>query len=125
MFDGVHTRWAALSRARAWAHNSLQMNTLFSSRAGLEVASGGAFHRADWPLGKVTLDQEALTVGSLFTSYRLRFVDIDRISPALFFVEIHHHASGVPESVRVWGIFLFRRLREAIQRHQLMVEVTD
>ena len=101
------------------------MNTLFSSRAGLEVVGGGAFHRADWPLGKITLDDEALTVGSLFKSHRLRFVDIDRISTALFFIEIHHHATGVPESVRVWGIFLFRRLREAIQRHQLIVEVTD
>ena len=100
------------------------MDILFSSRAGIALFGGGAFCRADWPLGKITLDREALTLDALFKSYRLSLADIDSIRPGLLSVEIPHHAHGVPESVQIWGFFLFRRLRKTIHHHQLKVEVT-
>jgi hypothetical protein len=64
-------------------------------------------------------------VDALFQSYRLRVTDIDRVRRGLLVVEVEHHAPGVPGPVRLWGIRLFGRLREAIQRHQLRVEVSE
>ena len=101
------------------------MSPLFSSRAGISVVGSGAFCRASWPLGKITLDAEALTVDALFKSYRLRVTDIDRVRRGLLTVDVEHHAPGVPGLVRLWGIRLFARLRDTIQRNQLKVEVSE
>ena len=101
------------------------MSPLFSSRAGISVVGGRAFCGASWPLGKITLDAEALTVDGLFRSYRVRVADIDRVRRGLLTVYVEHHAPGVPGLVRLWGIRLFARLREAIQRHQLRIEVSE
>jgi hypothetical protein len=101
------------------------VKSLFSSRAGISVVGGGAFCRASWPLGKITLDAEALTLEALFKSYRLRVVDIDRVRGGSLTVDIEHHAQGVPGLVQLWGIRLFGRLREAIQRHHLSIEVSE
>lgn len=101
------------------------MSPLFSSRAGIEVFGGGASCRASWPLGKIALDAEALTLNALVKSYRLSVADIDRVRGGLLMVEVEHHAPGVPGLVRLWGIRLFGRLREAIRRHQLRVEVSE
>jgi hypothetical protein len=101
------------------------MSPLFSSRVGISVVGGGAFCRASWPLGKITLDAEALTVDALFKSYRLRVADIDRVRRGLLTVDVEHHAPGVPRLVRLWGVRLFARLRKAIRRHQLRVEMSE
>jgi len=101
------------------------MSPLFSSRAGISVVGGGAFCRASWPLGKITLDAEALTVNALFKSYRIRVADIDRIRRGALTVNVEHHASGVPGVIQLWGIRLFSRIREVIQRHQLGIEVSE
>jgi hypothetical protein len=84
---------------------------------------GSAICRATWPLGSVMLDNEAVTLNALFRTYRLRFVDIDCVRDGWLSIEIQHHASDVPETVRIWAIGLSRRLREAIHRHQLKIEV--
>ena len=99
------------------------MSSLFSSRAGITTFDGSAVCRATWPLGSVTLDNEALTLNAWFKSYRLRFADIECLRVGFLSIEIQHHASDVPENVRIWGIGLFGRLREAIHRHQLKIEV--
>ena len=101
------------------------MNELFSSRAGISVVGGGAFRRASWPLARITLDAEALTVDALFKSYRLRVADIDRIRRGLLTVDVEHHAPDVPGVIRLWGVRLFSRIREVIQRHQLRIEVSE
>jgi hypothetical protein len=97
------------------------MHPLFSSRAGIVIVGGGASCRATWPLGKVTLNADTLTVDALFRSHQLRLADIDCIRGGWFTVEIEHHAPDVPGMVRLSGIRLFSRLREAIARHQLRV----
>lgn len=97
------------------------MSSLFTARAGVAVLGGGRFSRADWPLGKVALDTEALTVNALFRSYRLPHADIDAIRPRLLTVQVEHHSRGIPPRVRVWGLRLFGRLRHAIDQHRLPV----
>jgi hypothetical protein len=104
---------------------AFRMSPLFSSRAGISVMGGGVSCSASWPLGKITLSAEALTMDTLLKSYRLRVTDIDCVRRALLSVEIKHHAPDVPGLVRVWGIGLFGRLRETIQRHQLRIEVSE
>jgi hypothetical protein len=99
------------------------MSPLFSSRAGISVIGGGVLCSATWPLGKITLDAETLTIDAIFKSYRLRIVDIDYVRGGLFTMNVEHHSPDVPGLVRLSGIGLFGRLREAIQRHQLRVEV--
>jgi hypothetical protein len=59
----------------------------------------------------------------MFKSYRLRIADIDYVRGGLLTVNVEHHAPDVPGLVRLSGIGLFGRLREAIQRHHLGVEV--
>jgi hypothetical protein len=99
------------------------MSPPFSSRAGISIVGGGVFCRASWPLGKITLDAEALTVNALFKSYRVRVADIDRIRRRLLMVDVEHHASDVPGVIQLWGIRLFSRICEVIQQHQLRIEV--
>jgi hypothetical protein len=101
------------------------MSSLFCSRAGISVVGGGAFCRADWPLGKITLDAQALSVDALFKSYWVRLADIDCIRRRFLTVDVEHHASDVPGVIRLWGIRLFTRLREVIQRHQLRIEMSE
>ena len=105
-----------------WQHVSvIAMSSLFSARAGVAIVGGGFFCRADWPLGKVTLDAEALTVDVLFRSYSLPLADIDALRPGLLTVQFEHHARGIPPRVRIWGLRLFGRLRQAIGQHGLPV----
>ncbi len=99
------------------------MNRVFSARAGVAVSGGGTFCRADWPLGKVTLDAEGLTIDALFSSYRLPLTSIDQIRPGLLTTQVEHHATDVPPRVRIWGLVLFRRLRHAVEHHDQMVKV--
>jgi hypothetical protein len=99
------------------------MISLFSARVGVAVSGGGAFCRADWPLGKVALDTQTLTVDALFRSYRLPLADIDALRPGLFTVQIEHHSKGIPPRVQIWGLRLFGRLRQAIDQHRLPVEL--
>jgi hypothetical protein len=99
------------------------MQTIFSSRAGIQIYGQGVGCRADWPLGSVTLDADSLTLDALFRSYRLSFGDIDCIHFGWLTILIDHHASGVPSLVRIWGWRLSRRLREVIQQHQLQVRM--
>jgi len=99
------------------------MSSLFSARVGAAVSGGGAFCRADWPLGKVALDTETLTVHALFRTYRLPLADIEALRSALFTVEVEHHSRGIPTRVRIWGLRLFGRLRQAIDQHRLPVEL--
>jgi hypothetical protein len=98
------------------------MKNLFSARAGVAVFGGGTFCHADWPLGKVILDTEGITIDAIFSSYRLPLAGIDRIRPGLLHVQIEHHVGDVPPRVRIWGLRLFRRLRGAIDQHGLKVE---
>ena len=102
-----------------------RMSPLFSSRAGISVVGGGAYCRTSWPLGKVTLDTDVLIVDGLFKSYRLPLADIDRTRAGLLIVDVQHHAAGVPGSVKLWGVRLFQRLRNAVRRHQLRIEVSE
>jgi len=104
--------------------SSSAIHTLFSSRAGIAVVGDGVSCRASWPLGKITLNAEALTLDGLLGSYRLCIADIDCIRGGLLTVEIEHHAPGVPGMVRLSGIRLFSRLREVIARYQLRVKVS-
>ena len=97
------------------------MSSLFSARAGVVVFGGGSFCRADWPLGKVVLDTQALTLDALFCSYRLPLADIDALRPGLLTVQVEHHSHGIPPRVRIWGLRLFARLRQAIDQHRLPV----
>jgi hypothetical protein len=97
------------------------MSNLFAARAGVAMFGGGTFCRADWPLGKVALDTEALTVSALFRSYRLPLADIDVIRTGLLTVQVEHHSRGIPPRVRLWGLGLFGRLRNAINQHRLPV----
>jgi hypothetical protein len=99
-----------------------EMNSLFSTRAGVAVFGDVTSCRADWPLGKVTVDAEAITIDALFSSYRLPLAGVDCLRPGLLTVRVKHHAPGVPPRVRIWGLRLFRRLREVIHRHALRVE---
>ncbi|MCX6929514.1 MAG: hypothetical protein NT154_40805 [Verrucomicrobia bacterium] len=97
------------------------MSSLFSARAGVAVFGGGSFCRADWPLGKVALDTQALTLDALFRSYRLPLADIDARRRGLLTVQVEHHSHGIPPRVRIWGLRLFAGLRQAIDQHRLPV----
>ncbi len=97
------------------------MSSLFTARAGVAVFGGGSFCRADWPLGKVALDAQALTVDALFRCYRLPLTDIDALRPGLLAVQVEHHSQGIPPRIRIWGLRLFGRLRQAIDQHRLPV----
>ena len=99
------------------------LSPVFSGRAGVYVVGGGAFSRATWPLGRVILDAEDLTVGTFLRSYRVRVADIDRIRRGMFSVIVEHHAADVPGLIQLTGFRLFSRLQEAIQQHHLKVEM--
>jgi hypothetical protein len=99
------------------------MDILFSSRAGIYTSGKIGFCRATWPLGSIRLDAESLTLGVFFTSYRLNFGDIDCIRFGWVDNAIIHHASNVPSTILISGFNLARRLREAIQQHQLPVRM--
>jgi hypothetical protein len=99
------------------------MSSLFSARAGVAVFGAGSFSRADWPLGKVALDAQSLTVDALFQSYCVPLADIDALRRGLLTIQVEHHARGIPPRVRIWGLGLFGRLRKAIDQHRLPVAV--
>jgi hypothetical protein len=61
----------------------------------------------------------------LFRSYRLPIADIDAIRPGLLTVQVEHHSPNIPPRVRVWGLGLFGRLRDAIGRHRLPVAIKE
>ena len=98
------------------------MATLFSSRASVEIYGRGAACRANWPLGSIAFDAESFTFGALLRSYRLRVQDIDHIKFGGLSAQFIHHASDVPSLVRIWGLRLPGRLKDAIQQHHLEVQ---
>ena len=100
-----------------------KVQALFSSRAGISVFGEGVACRADWPIGRIMLDDESMTLNALFRSYRLSFGDIDSIRFGWLTILIVHHASGVPGLVKIWGLRLSRRLRESIEPHQLQIRL--
>ena len=100
-------------------------NSLFSGRASILISGGGAFIRATWPLGKVSLEREALVLDTLIRSFRLPLAEIVCIRRCLLSVSIEHRARDVPEYVSIAGFRLFHRLRAAIEQYSLPVDVTN
>src|SRR5688500_13243597 len=94
---------------------------LFSSRAGLMLSGEGQFCRADWPLGRITLDREGLNLHALFACHRIRLSDIDAVRPTLLGVRVYDHSEDVPAFVSIWGIWIFRRLKRAAYQHGMTI----
>jgi hypothetical protein len=82
----------------------------------------GRFLKASWPLGKIELDSETLTIDVLSNRFQLQFSQIERFKMGRTEVRVIHHASGVPDSIIVSGWWLPRRLRQAIAAHNLPVQ---
>jgi hypothetical protein len=74
---------------------------------------------ASWPLGKIELDSTSLRLCTPFRDFRLTLVHIDCVRSRFFEVVIEHREPGVPSLVSIGGIFLFRRLRAAVQRFEI------
>ena len=79
--------------------------------------------RATWPLGSIELDAESLTINTLLKNFRLQFIEIERIQLGWMNVRLIHHAPSVPSSITIWGFGLPRRMREAITKHKLPVQL--
>lgn len=99
------------------------MAILFSSRATIGIFGEGVVCRASWPFGSVTFDAEAFTFDAVFKSYRLSLKDIERIEFGWFGIKFVHRAPDVPSLVQIRGFGLSRRLQDAIQQHQLNVQI--
>ena len=102
------------------------MGVLFSSRVNLTVIGDLVTSEAGWPLGKLAFDDDRVTVGGVLWSYHLDWAEIDCFQSIWFGfgVVIKHHAPQVPSLVRASGIYLFRRLEDAVQSHQLAVHLS-
>jgi hypothetical protein len=95
------------------------MSPLFTSRAAIYVVGGGAGCTASWPLGKIELDSTSLRLCTPFRDFCFTLVHIDCVRVRLLGAVIEHHEPGVPSLVSVGGIFLFRRLRAAVQKFEI------
>ena len=98
------------------------LKELFSSRAGFGLIDGQALCRADWPIGKLMLDKQALTLDALFVSYRIPLRDVSRIQSPIVSFRIEYHKEGLPKTIEVWGWRLFKRLRDAAGRNSISLE---
>jgi hypothetical protein len=85
----------------------------FESRAGILVTGNGEYCKISWPLGKVTVDPNGLTLETHFKQYRLAFTEIEAVRKGWLEIQIQHRSSGVPEYVKVCGFRLFRRLQDS------------
>jgi hypothetical protein len=74
-------------------------------------------------LGSIELDAESVTINALLKNFRIQFAEIERIQLGWMNVRLIHHAPGVPNSVSIWGFGLPRRLREAISKHKLPIQL--
>jgi len=83
----------------------------------------GPFLKASWPLGKIELNSEVLTIDVLLKRFQLQFSQIERFKMGWTEVRVIHDASGVPDSIIVSGWWLPRRLRQTIAAHNLPVQL--
>jgi hypothetical protein len=108
---------------------------IHSQRIGFTIRDGGLFywgpstsstlswghrlrrHHMSWPLGKLTLYQDHLTIKGFPTDYVLGYEDIIQVSRFLFFnVRIEHRSAEVPRMVIMWGWRLAGAIAEAASR---------
>jgi hypothetical protein len=94
---------------------------------GFHVTGWGSHHerlKASWPLGKLALYREHLTIGALIREYHLDYTDVKCIRRGLLFtVRIEHDDAIVPEYVFMQGWFLLTAIRQAVRANGLRVRV--
>ncbi len=80
--------------------------------------------KASWPLGKLALYRDHLTIGSFMRTYRLDYADVKRIRKTLLFsVQIEHDDGTVPGCVFMQGWFLLNSIRQAVRANGLRIRV--
>jgi hypothetical protein len=77
--------------------------TLFSAAAGLQVFGGGYAAKASWPLARINLDADSLTLAMPMKTFVLRLDEIDSIRFRWMYIDVTHHAPDVPMGVWITG----------------------
>ena len=95
--------------------------------SGFYVTGWGSHHerlKASWPLGKLALYRDHLTIGALIRTYHLNYTDVKRISRGLLFsVQIEHDDASVPGCMFMHGWFLMTAIQQAVRANGLRVKV--
>jgi hypothetical protein len=107
---------------------------VYSQRVGFNIFRSGFFttgsqdhresHKVSWPIGKLCLYRDHLTVGSVFRTYRIDYSCVERITPSmLFYARIDHSCPDVPDIILLRGWFLLRTLRRVASANCLRLMI--
>lgn len=103
------------------------MNELLIARVGFDLSSGSGWivpvvKRADWPLGRLAVTQNGITIQTLFLrDTAIAWTEMTAVQVTWTGLTISYVVEGTPHELSIVAPFLGRRLRITASKHSLPI----